>query len=199
MAIRETHGQTPRRVGDAGTAGHSEPEWIEGIVKRTRIDAHGNEIALHVVIESDAGSASAVYMRGREVRGIVAEGDRVALTPARTVDGTIHATHLKNLTTNSAVHVWNPPLKERVKGAATPVLISGVLGPAVGVTVASLLNGSHSSAPPVSGRPSDSGGLSVGLVVVIALVVAMCAFYALYIRPRRRSRTVLIAAANAGS
>jgi hypothetical protein len=186
-------GATPVSGSSVRTTGTA--QGLVGKITRLRVDQRGKDVVLYGVLETDSSGTVTLSMRGREVRGIVEVGDRVRLHGGRPVgnDETVQATRLDNLTTNSAVSVWRPPLYRRLGQLAGPTLVSAVVGPLVGALVGALLTGGAQSAPR-SRSPSSTGGV-VLVAAIVGLIVALGIFYFSYIKPRRRRRSAFIAAA----
>jgi hypothetical protein len=169
-------------------------QGLVGKITRLRVDERGKEVVLYGVLETESGGTVAVSMRGREVRGILEVGDRVRLHGGRPAgnDEAVQATGLDNLTTNSAVSVWRPPLYRRLGQLAGPTLVSAVLGPIVGAVVGALLTGGAGS----SSRSTSPNPVGVIVVaVMVGLIVALGIFYFSYIKPRRKRRSAFVGAA----
>jgi hypothetical protein len=167
---------------------------LVGKITRLRVDQRGKDVVLYGVLETESNGTVTVAMRGQEVRGIVEVGDRVRLHDGRPAgnDEPVQATRLDNLTTDSAVSVWGPPLSRRLGQLAGPTLVSAVVGPLVGALVGALLTGSGSASRPRS--PSSTAGVIL-VAAILGLIVALGIFYFSYIKPRRRRRSAFIASA----
>jgi hypothetical protein len=83
---------------------------------------------LRFVVELGDGRRYPVEMRGDEIRGLVADGHRVAVDLSALERGTVRTTHVRNLTTAADVETWSPPPWRRATRAATRgQVVSGIL------------------------------------------------------------------------
>jgi hypothetical protein len=83
---------------------------------------------LRFVVELGDGRRYPVEMRGDEIRGLVADGHRVAVDLSALERGTVRTTHVRNLTTAADVETWSPPPWKRAARAATRgQVVSGIL------------------------------------------------------------------------
>jgi hypothetical protein len=164
---------------------------IEGTVTALQRDDRGSEVVLQGIVVPAAGPPIAFHMRGDHVRGVLEKGHRVRLLPGphTAADGIIGLTELQNLTTNSLVKVWSPPLRHRAVKLAGPVFASAVSAMAAAVAVALI-------------QSSDAGDLLLGVLSVIAIGAAVAGifviFQRLYVKPRRAHRHALGGASAAG-
>ena len=219
--------QTNRRADERQLI--SQYEDTDGIITRLHTAERKKDVVMDAVMERDSGGALAFVMRGTEVKGIIQIGDRVRLKKitAAPSDGILPVSSLQNLTTNSGVQVWTPPLLSRARMLSGPFLISAIVGPAVGATTGALVkfsSGSGAPAPiittdPVSTSTTTGGTTTTAttsqlppntgpstsafdtwLVVGVALVIGLLTFTiaaANLHRARQRARKEFLAAGHA--
>jgi hypothetical protein len=83
---------------------------------------------LRFVVELSDGRRYPVEMRGDEIRGLVANGHRVAVDLSALDHGTVRPARVRNLTTAADVETWFPPPWRRAARAATRgQVVSGIL------------------------------------------------------------------------
>jgi hypothetical protein len=83
---------------------------------------------LRFVVELSDGRRYPVEMRGDEIRGLVANGHRVAVDLSALDRGTVRPPRVRNLTTAADVETWSPPPWRRGARAATRgQVVSGIL------------------------------------------------------------------------
>lgn len=128
------------------------PEHVEGVARRVRIDDEAGGCVLRFVVETDEGSLVPVEMRGREVLGVLDDGDRVAFDRGSPSTGTARPQRVANLSTNAEVEVSVPGRLRRWSGVVglrdvRTALISAL----VTATVGALTNVFESNAPPSAG------------------------------------------------
>jgi hypothetical protein len=83
---------------------------MEGVVGRVQRNEEGADAVLRFVVTCDDGTVRAVELRGREIRGVLDDGDRVAFpVSVASGDGLQRPGLMRNLTTASAVTAWRPP------------------------------------------------------------------------------------------
>jgi hypothetical protein len=83
---------------------------------------------LRFVVELSDGRRYPVEMRGDEIRGLVANGHRVAVDLSALDRGTVRPALVRNLTTAADVETWSPPPWRRAGRAATRgQVVSGIL------------------------------------------------------------------------
>jgi hypothetical protein len=170
---------------------------VEGIASRVRIDTEGSGRVLRFVVDTDDGRRVPVEMRGREVLGVLDDGDRVRFAAAHTASGTACPRRVDNLTTAAAVEVPAAGRLDRVSGAVglrdvRTALISALVTVGVGSLVDVFKTGAANENEPVNPRPIPPQAASSshwawwvvgGIAVAAALVVA-----GVWIVRRRSSR-----------
>ena len=151
----------------------------------------------------DDGTATAVEMRGAEIRGVLGDGDRVVIDPPPAGgdgDGVLRPRRLRNQTTTSLVSAWEPPLYARVGGKFATLLISTAISTVVASTIGLIFGGGSPEgerAPP-AGAGSEDGTDWFPFVSPLALVEVLGLsaiiwgvwFAAFGRRGRRRGRVI---------
>ncbi len=137
--------QTPSAV--AGS------ERVEGIASRVRTDAEGSGCVLRFVVETEEGRRVPVEMRGREVLGVLDEGDRVRFAGGPTESGTARPRSIENLTTAATVEVPASGRFDRISGVVglrdlRAALISALVTVGVGSVVSVFDSGGPSEQTP---------------------------------------------------
>jgi hypothetical protein len=153
-------------------------EHVEGVARRVRIDNEGAGCVLRFVVETDEGGLVPVEMRGREVLGVLDDGDRVRFDRAPSAAGTARPRRVANLSTNAEVEVPVPGRLDRWSGVVglrdvRTALISALVTATVGAFTNAFESGEPTSAQPNSGkRPEPSHALwwVLAAAIVIALV-----------------------------
>ena len=161
----------------------------EGVVERLRDEPEGERrrVVRFVVRRADGGLI-AVEMRGEGLRGVLNDGDSIAVSSlSRAPDGTYRPRELRNLTTGSRIEMWSPRLPQRLLrtiGVADvwKAIVAAGVGAAVGLIPAAFSDEKPQGgiAPPPSASAGPPPGLLVGAIVVLLLVVA-----AVLVRRRR--------------
>jgi hypothetical protein len=139
------------------------------------------------VVETEEGGLVPVEMRGREVLGVLDDGDRVAVDRASPT-GTARPRRVENLTTNAAVEVSVPRRLDRWSGAVglrdvRTALISALVTATVGALTNAFESKSTPSATPAPGKQSHPSH-AVWWVVAGAIAIAVIGL-ALLLRRRR--------------
>jgi hypothetical protein len=162
---------------------------------------------LRFVVRAADGLAVPVEMRGHEVRGVLTEGDRVAVGGYET-GTTLRPPAIDNLTTSSPVEVWTPSGLRRLLGHAElrTAALSAVVTSGIGIAVGWLHSdaaapGSNGGGTPVTPAPGGSGDdgwggwwLALGGVLLVAALLVLV----LLLRRRRGVRGRQLAAALVG-
>jgi hypothetical protein len=163
---------------------------MTGIVLNPRIDQEAGMVVLRCVIQCDSGERVPVEMRGREIRGVLESGDRVALSGKRFRDkqGIARPRELTNLSTNSTVRAYRPGVFRRVIGLLFSLVISVATGALTSLLVTLLTSpkrGTGGRIPRIGPSGSaDSSGILI-LSVATGVVVGLVVFYFVYVRRRR--------------
>jgi hypothetical protein len=168
---------------------------VAGTVARLREDSDGERRRVVRFVLSDAdGALLAVEMRGEELRGVLNDGDSVAVSRAsRALDGVFRPSELWNRTTDSRVEMWSPSLRRRVVRAVGPAdiwkaAVAAGVGAVAGLVPA--LAREESSGPETPGptppRLPEEAGPSTVLLVVAA--IALPALVAIVLATRRSNR-----------
>ncbi len=190
-------GETPAQEGRPlpGRRAGGNVRGVDGVAKRVQRDREGAASVLRFVLEGDDGASAAVEMRGNEIRGVLDDGDRVALPTGSGPPGAdrVHRPAIvHNQTTGSSVTAWRPSALRRL---ATPLLTTAgtaIVSSMVTLVVGALVTGESDSAQSVGPGvgPADGGGTDAdGLWVVFAVGAAgAVAWFSILARRRRRER-----------
>ena len=135
---------------------------VEGTATAVRVDVEGSRSVLRFVLRVDDDRIVPVEMRGDEVRGVLTEGDRVAIDGFRPGE-TLRPTSIDDLTTASPVEVWAPTGIGRLlaHGELRTAALSAVVTSGIGLAVGWLQSEPSSGAGPgpiAPTPPPDEGG-----------------------------------------
>jgi hypothetical protein len=147
---------------------------MKGIARRVRLAAEGQKTVLRFRLETAEGRNVSVELRGREIRGDLDDGDTVELSVAVAIQGhaVVRPSEVMNLTTDSVVQAWNPPLLHQAGTLVAKEALSAVVGAGATLTVGGLLrvgreepnpratNVSQTSSPSTSGPSTSSTNTS---------------------------------------
>ena len=150
---------------------------MEGVARRVRIDNEGAGCVLRFVVETDEGGLVPVEMRGREVLGVLDDGDRVRFDRAPSAVGTARPRRVANLSTNAEVEVTVPGRLDRWSGVVglrdvRTALISALVTATVGAFT-NAFRGRPTNAQPTPGErsePSHALWWALAAAIAIALV-----------------------------
>jgi hypothetical protein len=175
---------------------------MEGAATRVKLDQEGSACVLRFVLLADDGAATAVEMRGTEIRGVLDDGDRVLIDPPAAGgdgDGVLRPRRLRNQTTTSLVSVWEPPLYSRIGGKVATLLISTAISTLVTFALGLILGGGEpegqleQAPPPVGGGGEDGtdwfpfvSPLALVEILVLSAIIWGIWFAAFGRRRRRR-------------
>jgi hypothetical protein len=127
-------------------------------------------------------------MRGDELRGVIDEGNRVAVAletaGGRRDDPTLRPREIRNLTTGGVVEMWRAHVLRRALralpiSAVLTAAVSAAVGAAVGAGFASALGdeGGQGVAPPTPDQEDDTlvnaGLVAAGLLALCAAAIAV--------------------------
>jgi hypothetical protein len=145
-------------------------------------------------------------MRGDELRGVIDEGDRVAVAletaGGRRDDPTLPPREIRNLTTGGVVEMWRAHVLRRALralpvSAVLTAAVSAAVGAAVGAGLAGALGdegGGQGVAPPTPDQEDDTLVIA-GLVAAGLLALCAAAFAVVRVVSRRwiGRRSLLVA------
>jgi hypothetical protein len=157
-------------------------------VRNLRESPEGKGRVLRCVLSTVDGRAYPVEMRGDELRGVIDEGDRVAVAleavSGRRDDPTLRPREIRNLTTGGVVEMWRADLLHRALralpiSAVLTAAVSAAVGAAVGAGLAGALGdeGGQGIAPPPQDQGDDTlviaGLVAAGLLALGAAAIAL--------------------------
>jgi hypothetical protein len=139
---------------------------MNGIARRVRSATEGQKIVLRFRLETAEGRTVPIELRGVEIRGDLAEGDRIEVQAGVTVrgDAAVRLPRIMNLTTDSTVEAWNPSALHQARSLVGKEALSAAIGAGVTFTIGGLLRINHeespspttTSIPPGSSMPTAS-------------------------------------------
>lgn len=176
---------------------------MEGTATRVKLDQEAGACVLRFVLVADDAAATAVEMRGAEIRGVLGDGDRVRIDPPAADgdgDGVLRPRRVRNQTTNSLVSAWEPPFHKRVGGRFATLVISTAISTVVASALGLIFGGGSPEgerAPPVGGGGQDgtdwfpfvSPLALVGILVLSAIIWGL--WHAVFGWRKRRRRRVI--------
>lgn len=160
---------------------------VEGVARRVRTDNEGGGCVLRFVVETEDAGLVPVEMRGREVLGVLDDGDRVSFDRGSS-SGTARPQRVANLSTNAEVEVSVPGRLGRWSGAVglrdvRTALISALVTATVGALTNAFESNNTPSATPAPGKESHPSH-AVWWVVAGAIAISLVGL-ALVVRRRR--------------
>jgi hypothetical protein len=154
---------------------------MDGIVTKLRVQPEGKELILRFVLERPDGADVAVEMRGEQLRGVLDDGDRVALPDNNrqiaAVDKVARPRELQNLTTESVVYMWRPAPPRRALRYVGSIVGTTAISSVVGSLVTAFIVGGGGDDAPGGGGPvappstSQPEGIDVGEVLTVAVFI----------------------------
>ena len=122
---------------------------MNGIARRVRSAAEGQKIVLRFRLETAEGRTVPIELRGVEIRGDLAEGDRIEVQAGVTVrgDAAVRLPRIMNLTTDSTVEAWNPSALHQARSLVGKEALSAAIGAGVTFTIGGLLRINHEQSP----------------------------------------------------
>jgi hypothetical protein len=164
-------------------------EHVEGVARRVRIDDEAGGCVLRFVVDTGEGGLVPVEMRGREVLGVLDDGDRVAFDRASWATGTARPERVVNLSTNADVEVSVPGRLDRLSGVVglrdlRTAVISALVTATVGaIAKAFQAGGKPPGAAPGQGERSQPSH-AVWWVLIAAIAVGLIGLALLWRRRR---------------
>ena len=185
-----THPRCQHRVVPQAPSAVASSERVEGVARRVRIDNEGAGCVLRFVVETHDGDLVPVEMRGREVLGVLDDGDRVSFDRASSATGTARPQSIANLSTNAEVEVSVPGRLDRWSGVVglrdvRTELISALVTATVGAFTNAFEAGRSPNAAP---GPAERSEPSDALWWVVAGAIAIAVVGVVLLWRRRRAR-----------
>jgi hypothetical protein len=169
---------------------------LEGKVGKLRFEREGsNRVVMRFVLHGDGGETRPVEMRGEELRGVIDEGDRIAVADQPgilgTRDATLRPAQIRNLTTSGIVEMWKPGRVRRLLHAIGVTEIkSAAISASVGGVIAIAISSLFSTGPeaPLGGSDESRADAVLAMFLAIAVVFTVGSAIWLLLRPKRHPK-----------
>jgi hypothetical protein len=168
---------------------------VEGSIQRLRDDVEGERRrVVRFVLGRADGSVVAVEMRGEQLRGVVNEGDAVAVSQASvTLDGVFRPSELWNQTTSSRVEMWSPSRTRRVVRAIGfadiwKAAVAAGVGAVAGLVSTLARDEPGGTVNPGPGPPQREPEAGYPPPVLVIVAIALAATVVIVLASRRSSR-----------